>query len=120
MRPLALLLASLLSASAFAGESAPGASEPGVVGTGALLPVTETVPEPEMPPCAFDSLIGQTIRKEESLEAVQQRFHLIQPNGKPYGVRLLYPNSAMTEDFSPSRVNFYLTPDGVISKVNCG
>lgn len=35
-------------------------------------------------------------------------------------VRIIHPDDAVTLDFQPDRINFFITPDGMIGNIRCG
>jgi len=81
--------------------------------------VGEAVPDeslettaPEMPQlaCDFAPWVGVKLGPD-ILKAVKD-------SGRPY--RVLSPDSAMTMDFSPSRINFDVDQGGIITRVWCG
>ncbi|MBU2943401.1 I78 family peptidase inhibitor [Shimia thalassica] len=58
-------------------------------------------------PAAFEFLIGQ---QEESMPGILT----------PDELRVLKPNSVMTMDHNPERLNVFLDDGGTINKVTCG
>ncbi len=70
----------------------------------------EIPPVTEAPPCEFGEWIGKKAdsRLEQAMKALN----------RPY--RILPPNSMMTQDFSPGRVNFETDAKGVVTNAWCG
>lgn len=96
-------------------DGAPGTTAPGHPGTG--LPIrSEEIPppahdlnhvEPPAPPCAFDGWAGHMV-DEAAVKATD----------RPY--RIITPGSAITEDFSPARINVEIDDKRIVTKVWCG
>jgi hypothetical protein len=67
----------------------------------------ESPDESDMPGCAFDQYIGQSVDSEK-LETL----------GRPY--RILPPGAMATMDYVPERVNFHVDDKGIVLRVRCG
>ncbi len=59
-----------------------------------------------------DSAYGQTL--------VGKPFKSLKSHERPVNYRLIKPNSFVTQDHNPSRLNIYLDDYGTIKKVSCG
>ena len=68
-----------------------------------------TPPEMAAPSCAFDFLIGQTFEQAEEQ---------VKPLDRPY--RIIRPGDAVTQDFSPERINLNVDETGMVTSVTCG
>lgn len=78
-----------------------------------VAPVDETkAPRRELggPPCNFEEWVGK--QADASLEAA------IKPLNRPY--RILPPGTPITQDYSPSRINFDLDAGKKIIRAWCG
>ena len=66
-------------------------------------------PETAAPSCAFDFLIGQTFEQAEEQ---------VKPLDRPY--RIIKPGDAVTQDYSPDRINLNVDETGMVTSVTCG
>lgn len=83
-----------------------GTGEPGYVPGSEPFPGVDSE-APVVPPCGHQDLIGKHI-KDVNVEALGT-------------VRVLYPDSMVTEDYSPSRLNIMLEKGtDIIAQVTCG
>ncbi len=104
---------------AFANDDAGPAKEPpkiieytpeGVVSAPAVYDDNEPPGRDMATPCDFNEWLGKPA--DAALEAA------IKPLNRPY--RILPPGSMITQDFSPSRINFDLDAGGKIIRAWCG
>ena len=78
-----------------------------------LLAACVTTPEPE--PINTDACLASG-----SQNLVGQSADILAAMTFPIGTRLIYPGTAVTEDFNPERLNFVVGPSNRIEEVYCG
>jgi len=81
-----------------------------LIGCTTLEPELPSLPAPDADSCnvrQYASLIGQDATALEKVLILGQ-------------VRLIRPGTAVTQDYRPERVNFYITADDLVGRIACG
>jgi Peptidase inhibitor I78 family len=78
-----------------------------------MLAACVTTPEPE--PVDTDACLASG-----SQNLVGQSADILAAMTFPIGTRLIYPDTAVTEDYSPERLNFEVGPTNRIERIFCG
>jgi hypothetical protein len=81
----------------------------------AALALAACVTTPEPAPIDTDACLASG-----SQNLVGQSADILAAMTFPIGTRLIYPDTAVTEDFNPERLNFVVGPSNRIEKVYCG
>ena len=71
--------------------------------------------QPVAPPVDLSSCSAEGMRV-----LIGREVSLLPDGGGWSSHRVIYPGQAVTQDFSPTRLNLYVNADGIVQSLNCG